>query len=76
MRTLLLIAALTIGLWNLCFFLFNWWWASQHEWKIVVDLNRYGEAIAEGVLAHLSLVIVIVALGLVLRQWAKERNGR
>lgn len=74
MKNLLLIAALTIGLWNLGFFLFNWWRASQNEWKIIVDLNSRGEAIVEGVIAHLSLVVVVVALGLVLRQWAKGRQ--
>ena len=47
--------------------LFIWWHAALSNWTWGVDFNRYYEAIPEGVLFHVALVLPAVVMYYLLR---------
>ena len=55
-----------IGIWHNLALLVLWWLASRQQWRVYVDFNSRGEALIEGILAHISLLVLLVAFALLL----------
>ena len=57
----LAVVALGLGIWHNVALIVLWWLASRSNWSVNVDFNTGGEALFEGLLAHLSLLILLLA---------------
>lgn len=57
----LVVVALRLGIWHNVALILLWWLASRSNWSVNVDFNSGGEALFEGLLAHASLLILLLA---------------
>ena len=57
----LAVVALGLGIWHNVALIVLWWLASRSNWSVKVDFNTGGEALFEGLLAHVSLLILSLA---------------
>ena len=55
-----------IGIWHNLALLVLWWLASGRQWRVYVDFNSRGEALIEGILAHISLLFLLAVFILLL----------
>ncbi len=55
------VVALALGMWHNVALIVPWWLASRSNWSVNVDFNTGGEALFEGLLAHISLLILSLA---------------
>lgn len=62
MRQVLVIALIWVALVNTSTLLLLWWVAAFNDWQLLVTFNTLNEHWVEGVLGHLCLAIVGVAL--------------
>ncbi len=58
--------AVLIGIWHNLALLVLWWLASRQQWRVYVDFNSQGEALMEGILAHISLLFLLTVFVLLL----------
>ena len=58
----MLIIALTLGVWHNLAIMVLWWAAANNSWNVLVDFNSRGEAKIEGLLTHMSLAFLLIAL--------------
>lgn len=70
------ITALTVGIWHNLALLALWWISSQRSWSLFVDFNSRGEALLEGLLAHLSLAIMFIALVVVVGSLRSDKMAK
>ncbi len=72
----LAVVALGLGIWHNVALIVLWWLASRSNWSVNVDFNSSGEALFEGLLAHVSLLILSLAfMALVVSVRRRVKSG-